>query len=202
MINTHKKKSADHMIAEKPILFTAPMVRAILDGRKTQTRLVLKPQQAWLWPNAKVGDLLWVREAFRTETPEQDHIAPRSLSPNLPMLFEADANWSQNKTVGKLRPSMVMPRWASRITLRVTDIRVQWLQDTSEEDATAEGCGDASHEDIAALFAENPSAYAVSMATTGIDPVTVFCVLWESINGPGSWDANPLVAAISFERVK
>lgn len=232
---------------EKPILFSAPMARAILDGRKTMTRRVLKPQpsmpfnaifyypgEGWFTGDGldgarnaprlrvpyAVGDTLWVRERFLPDAPETgagwddeglsfvewdgcgrrlDGVPKIYRKPEY-CIFAADPKWS-SATDWKWRPSIHMPRWASRLTLRVTAVKVERLQDISEADARAEGCGDAAHPDMAALFSEAPGAYAAHMATGGIDPVTLFEILWESINGPGSWDANPWVASYSFERV-
>lgn len=149
-------------MTDRPILFSAEMVRAILDGRKTQTRRVIKPQPpaeaesvlrqlysqdapkndgAWTWwagkpqkpitkplfcPYGKPGDLLWVRETW----------APLK-SGNVD--FAADWSDMMQKYAGKWRPSIHMPRWASRITLRITGVRVERLQDISEDDAWAEG---------------------------------------------------------------
>lgn len=262
---------------DKPILFSAPMVRAILDGRKTVTRRGLSKsntffngmtwpkyvrigdcnwQSAWVdagpspagntgpylhveWPYGKLcdggtdeklwarvyprtrpGDIIWVRERFLPDAPETDagwddeglsfvewdgcgrrlDGVPKIYRKPEYCIFAADPKWS-SATDWKWRPSIHMPRWASRLTLRVTAVKVERLQDISEADARAEGCGDAAHPDMAALFSEAPGAYAAHMATGGIDPVTLFEILWESINGPGSWDANPWVAAYSFERV-
>ena len=209
---------------ERPILFSGPMVRAILDGRKTQTRRVLKPQPVPVggpfyrpspmvapreWHSvSKEGNIvniqklpyaegteLWVREAWRTGI-EVEHVKPSEIGYTRPVRYEADDSVQPDvdgcakiptSRFGKLRPGMFMPRWASRITLRVTAVKVERLQDISEEDALAEGVGimDPHHPPppIRATYAE------------------MYRDLWTSINGPGSWDANPWVVAYSFERV-
>ena len=209
---------------ERPILFSGPMVRAILDGRKTQTRRVLKPQPVPVggpfyrpspmvapreWHSvSKEGNIvniqklpyaegteLWVREAWRTGI-EVEHVKPSEIGYTRPVRYEADDSVQPDvdgcakiptSRFGKLRPGMFMPRWASRITLRVTAVKVERLQDISEEDALAEGVGimDPHHPPppIRATYAE------------------MYRDLWDSINGPGSWDANPWVVAYTFERV-
>lgn len=193
-------------MTDRPILFSAPMVRALLAGTKTQMRRVIRPRHnpnrpslfdgtwsdsyvldpdnqkwrddAYPW---RVGDRLWVREAWRTER-TFDEVRPRDLPifelPGLPIFYEANDN-GQTSTWGnpwgeKRRPSMFMLRWASRLTLVVTGVKVERLQDISEEDAQAEGC------DGGSLC------------------VPVFRDLWKSINGPGSWEANPWVVALTF----
>lgn len=203
-------------MTERPILFSAPMVRAILEGRKTCTRRVLKPQPSiqatkigpcrftnsglseWTGETScmcaevkipqQIGDKLWVREAWRVETGDRNHVAPRDLPSDTKILFDADADWKNNTRVGKLRPSMFMCRWMSRITLRVTSIKIERLRDISEADARAEGAWHWKD--------------TWDQAQVIDDARDAFCHLWESINGPGSWDANPWVAAIGFEVVK
>ena len=196
-------------MTELPILFSASMVRAILKGRKTQTRRVVKPQPTmqevdgtygvsvlafkqkkgkghWIWPNAKDiivtecpygehGDRLWVREAF-TECPKGNFIYREQEETHDYGKSTADAN-------NKWTPSIYMPRRASRITLEITNIRVERLQDISDKDALAEGV-DQTNTSIKGYATER------------------FKNLWESINGAGSWDANPWVWVIEFKRVK
>ena len=183
---------------ERPILFSAPMVRAIMEGRKTQTRRVVKPiPPRGLTPNhcryGVPGDRLWVRETWahvfgheEYESWEMPHIKsfvvdnyltgsiPAGKPANGDTVYAADG-WDDYVENGdfRWRPSIHMPRWASRITLDVVDVRVQLLQDITQEDAGAEGVR--SREE--------------------------FHALWESINGAGSWDANPWVWAVTFKRV-
>ena len=194
---------------ERPILFSALMVRAILDGRKTQTRRIIKPQPPagvavhalgggaifmdWVdggpaaaamnpqpqCPYGKVGDQLWVRENFKTDS-QVDDVPPSELSQGEPILYIADNVYRQTGCApiewGKTRPNIFLPKWASRILLEITDVRVQRLQDISDEDAKREGCG--MHEDM--------SAYQE------------FYELWSSINGPESWEANLWCWVIEF----
>lgn len=133
------------------------------------------------------GDLLYVREAWRTESRAYDDLAPADMDADYPVLYDAGADWSLNKSTGRARASMHMPRWASRLTLEVTDIRIQRLQEISEEDATAEG---------AWLWREENDPAGV------IDhPRDAYCHLWDEINGdrPGlAWRCNPWVVAITF----
>ena len=202
-------------MTERPIIFSAPMVRAILDGRKTQTRRVLKPQPvqaAGPFSDVliggdrhpyRVGDTLWVREACRAEElPDgRDGVryeadqAWREIEPTR----EAADEWLTLLHYGKRRgvrvPSIHMPRWASRITLRVTGVRVERLHDISEQDAIAEGV----------LVGQLPGCFHSGIGRLDVEwrstATHAFEHLWESINGPGAWDANPWVAAISFERL-
>lgn len=196
---------------ERPIIFSAPMVRAILAGTKVQTRRVVKPEPAgsvttiyrpfasepnnWQgyadnvgfirWyggcPYGQPGDRLWVREAWRTDDSGDDHRAPGTLSPIYTRLCYPATDQRGSALMGKLRPSTQMPRWASRITLEVTAIRVERLQDISDADAMAEGIPH--HHDLVDCRRERYRA------------------LWEQINGPGAWDANPWVWVIEFKRV-
>lgn len=181
---------------ERPIIFSAPMVRALLDGRKTQTRRALKPQPEWVkdgvmcWRGVattiaahrlpyRIGASLWVREAW----------AQPAL---MPVQYRADppircGHW--NGELGPWSSPIHMPRWASRITLRVTGVRVQRLHDISEEDALAEGLERVGH---AWGFTGIPGSVAMQ-------PRTAFRVLWDHLHGPDAWNANPWVAAITFE---
>lgn len=201
---------------ERPILFSAPMVRAILDGSKTQTRRVVKGHALeWLekfTPDfvadpdndlcklGKVGDKLYVRETFSgphiMEKCDDYHACPPSEWPvETPIWYWADGeptwgDWTRP------RPSIFMPRWASRIDLLIKSVRVERLQDISETDATAEGCT----ENHNGYFWGGPHAVSgrKQMATAS----QAYRDLWESINGPDSWEANPWLWAIEFERVK
>ena len=177
---------------ERPILFSAPMVRAILAGTKTQTRRTVKithrtpglaacllpVDPAWVRPKVAAelcpygapGDRLWVRETFGTR------IVNDWPNPVGPIIYRADGNWEHNP--GRWHPSIHMARRWSRITLEITSIRVERLQEISEADCRAEGLGD-----------------SVDRAHHW------YRVLWDQINGPGSWDASPWVWVIEFKRV-
>lgn len=150
------------MTTERPMLFSAPMIRALLAGTKSQTRRVVKdtglyaidaaihgPETAARelqalasrCPYGQPGDRLWVREAFRFLA-VHDHVPPRELSSG-PVWFGADVGMPALRGLsqqGKLRPGMFMPRWASRLSLEVVSVRVERLQDISEADVRAEGC--------------------------------------------------------------
>jgi hypothetical protein len=215
------------------------MVQALLDGRKTQTRRVIKEVAGWgphvtdvvrsfgngryftcaadgshmsgdfPCPYGKPGDLLYVREAWRT--PESlDHLSPSEIAqrckeagyhgPWCPIVTVADNtahNWSEedgfrdDEPSGRFRQGMHMPRWASRITLRVTDVRVERVQDISEEDAGAEGA-----EPV--LFLDEMCGGSEEKNRRG------FHLLWNSINearGFG-WHKNPWVWVICFEVIR
>ena len=180
---------------ELPIRFSGPMVKAILDGSKTQTRRVVKqdrdglldckPTPAWdaFWqcvacPYGKPGDRLWVRETFGID--DEDGA----------VLYFADPDTAQNAEHARIcedryprrRPSIHMPRWASRILLEITDVRVERLQDISDRDARDDG---------AEQIGDCEGAY-----------VAGFRRLWESINGLDSWSANPWVWVIEFRRIE
>ena len=167
-------------MTERPILFNGPMVRAILDGRKTMTRRIVKAGTRDDWnacPYGVIGDRLWVRETWRCfggrEYEYQQH------QPSI--IYRADDGPTHNE--GGWRPSIFMPRWASRITLEITGVRVERLQDISEADAEAEGCtGD-------------------HRADRDSDAAQEFRSLWNQINGKrASWDSNPWVWVVEFRR--
>lgn len=202
-------------MTSRPILFSAPMVRAILSGAKSQTRRLLKPQPLggapellqhlvahghhrwatdepdedliWKCPYGQPGDRLWVREAWRT-TSAWDRTPPRNLPGRVDLHYEADGRPNAHFCFGKLRPGMFMPRGASRITLEVTGVRVERLQNISEDDAIAEGVN--VHPDHHGK--PRDSIYS---------PVQAYRDLWEQINGPGSWGANPWVWVVEFRRL-
>lgn len=229
-------------VKERPILFSAPMVRAILECRKTVTRRVmktqpevteeyLKSQGAWLddltlsqhvngaWqagfindhcPYGQIGDRLWVRETWLPD-PDADHDAwyghtetyhswsgcgsridgvPPALRNPEQCIYRADGEF------GGLvwRPSIHMPRWASRILLEITDVRVERLQDITYEEAVAEGVHRDSGSRMWAASDEGGACHKY--------PVPAFRDLWSGINGTGSWAANPWVWCVSFRRVE
>lgn len=222
---------------ERPILFTGAMVRALLDGTKTQTRRVVKPQPdfasarvaldgdvggthvvydddfggiglkrgsftAFVLPNIHCpygtpGDRLWVRETW-LEDPEDDGTwhytsymsCKGSPLSEIPRKFQkpehciyregwdgVDVRW---------RPSIHMPRWASRILLEIVAVRVERLQDIGVEDIEAEGVATSDE----AIMEHGCRARVLD-----------FTRLWESINRAGSWDANPWVWVVEFKRV-
>ncbi|MBB4642327.1 hypothetical protein [Rhizorhapis suberifaciens] len=206
-------------MADRPILFSAPMVRALLDGRKTQTRRIITttgkdmaPGQILIFegprfggtayrfaPRFAVSDRLYVREEWSTH-PSVDPMAPRDLGVGTPVYYRGTYEWSPSDTIGspfgRRRAGMHMPRWASRLTLTVTDVRVQRLQDISEEDAIAEGvscyiCGtgpiDGTSEHDCGCFHSKDLA------------IPSYRYLWDMINGIDAWDENPWVVAVSFD---
>jgi hypothetical protein len=210
------------------------MVRAVLDGSKTQTRRVLKKQfpddavmaempatdpiggwvisgHSGLWwddaascfddaircPYGQPGDRLWVRENGWERTERTERLACEGDDPWLPYYFDADGYTDQDvaylKVWGfKRRPSIHMPRWASRILLEITDVRVERLQDISEADARAEG---ARNLDVAS-GRETLDPYSRQGSC-----VAHYKHIWQDINGPDSWDLNPWVWVIEFKRV-
>ncbi|WP_186181671.1 hypothetical protein [Burkholderia gladioli] len=184
---------------ERPILFSAPMVRAILDGRKSQTRRVAKefdgrdnldailrrfPNQKGC-PYGEPGDRLWVRETWAQPAP---------LDPG-PTVYRADypgcvpAGFENIPPADAIRwkPSIHMPRALSRITLEITGVRVERLQDISVADALAEG--------VRVTYGEPFDAEHT------IADRRRFELVWKEINGAGSWESNPWVWVIEFARI-
>lgn len=209
--------SGGGVMRERPILFSGPMVRAILAGTKTQTRRVVKPQPTHFLggpgvtysdgsecpltpciehPNkpfsveirchyGQPGDRLWVRETWRGAGADLMYRADDGDG------FDGPPHGSRGSDV-PWRPSIHMPRAASRITLEITGVRVERLQDISEADAIAEGAPP-SHRSIDQIsreygFADFPRSW--------------FGQLWDTINGAGAWDANPWVWVVEFKRVQ
>lgn len=195
---------------ERPILFNGEMVRAILDGRKTQTRRIAKVtsegcKEGFITPLAgfvprsienhisycpfgKPGDRLWVRETWSKS--KQPY-----LSGHIFYRADGETNGKQFslsfvERESKWRPSIHMPRSASRILLEITNIRVERLNDISEEDAIAEGCVST------AVANESGNDYAGLYASEN------FSRLWKLINGKGSWDLNPFVWVIEFKVIE
>jgi len=183
-------------MTERGMIFNAPMVRAILDGSKTQTRRIMKLQphagvrpsvfvksgfedahgNELVCPFGQPGDRIWVRETFASGLSTKSTLAYRATHKreDLEDGFYDTIKWT---------PSIHMPRWASRITLEITDVRVERLNSISDTDANAEGV----------------SADRLSPARY------VFGSLWQSIYGadnPQSWQANPWVWVIEFRRVE
>ena len=212
---------------ERPILFNAAMVRAILAGQKTQTRRILKTQpihdhvlQGWIadkqandpaiavfgekrdypthsisirCPYGQVGDRLWVRETFVFGYEIDDGCSPIGEEKIWYRATDALDNWYDMGLDCEVnvpwKPSIHMPRGASRILLEITDVRIERLQCISQADAIAEGCsGKYGH-----LFGSD---------VTIEHPIEQYKDLWESINGEGSWGNNPWVWAISFKRIE
>lgn len=206
---------------ERPILFSAPMVRAILENRKTQTRRIVMPQPEYFSPPdvprrtiapgvhpyiacqyGSPGDRLWVRETFMPIPMEVAPDRPRTTNWNIvygaggqaemtalaeynPMLYNYE-RWS---------PSIHMPRWASRISLEITGIRIEKLQDISEADALSEGADHNGECDHARRSCEETGCFGRNSYRGG------YAKLWESINGHGAWDANPWVWVVEFCRI-
>lgn len=229
---------------ERPIIFSGPMVRAILRGEnpKTQTRRVMRVQPMDIvnlvdshnvfglclnsprviekvvqCPLGQPGDRLWVRETWNIADPAGDDALPEDIygpfAPFEGVQGERTIRWraiyrASNPAVhpkyGKAlwRPSIHMPRWASRITLEITNIRAERLQDISEADARAEGVEviDTDGEDMFYRdYFDESHTHNITTARGSFE------TLWQSIHGfkpPRSWDANPWVWAIEFKRVE
>lgn len=215
-------------MTEKPILFSGPMVRAILDGRKTVTRRIVKPQPDAIhgdepyWniggyrlradannplkcPYGSSGTRLWVRETWAVCAAYECY-APSVLTPHVGTIqYQAGGGMLNGEMLertcfdvdgelGRWRPSIHMPRWVSRISLEVTDVRVERLQDITEEDAIAEG--------IERTSGGNYWKDYLHPVMPAMTARYSFASLWKSINGPDSWEANPWVWTIAFNRLK
>ena len=205
-------------MTDKPMIFSAPMVKALLDGRKTQTRRILKPQPpadahmvraytenapraalrntvGWFVPEAgdlwpcndgdriplpyTLGDRLWVRETWgmglsdHGDCPRYKATMDYQCGDKIKPPHEGPFKW---------RSPIHMPRWASRLTLLVTDVRVQRLQEISVVDVFAEG----------AVPADLPHGSHIGRERD------FFRDLWNSLHGPDAWEANPWVCALTF----
>lgn len=220
---------------ERPILFSTPMLQAILAGTKTQTRRVVKPQPNGVWsippitvvdgrwgsngcvsdlrcPYGKPGDRLWVREAWMLPTePAEDMITvdyracleaetqgcDRVFLDDVTdaMFQDAQRIWDSDVKHARSgwRSGIHMPRWASRLLLEITDVRVERLQSISEADAKAEGAPAEFEVDLA-TFVHGKSLPA-STHYLG------FKHLWRDINGKDSWQANPWAWVVTFKPI-
>ena len=192
----------------RPILFSMPMVKAILEGRKTQTRRVVKNEvngyknkvtKQSICPYGCIGDILWVRESFRAI--EQDFGSPR---------YEYRATETIN-TFDKWKPSIHMPYDACRLWLRIIDIRFERLHDITSYDAVKEGINywniDRDAFEGGELIADyenymwrDDERYEDYHFPTYADPISSYMSLWEKINGTQSLKSNPFVWVIEFER--
>lgn len=215
-------------MTDRPILFSAPMVRALLAGTKTQTRRLIKPQPtvrengSWSWEGRNGGfvgsagthleafaesarhwariqpsDRLWVREAWRcngwaTDVATIFYAASEGDGYTAMCEQYPVADRRPLRVTAGWRPSIHMPRWASRLSLTVTDVRVERLQSISEDDAKAEGVVPYH------VRASGLDYYGPDHAMCGQDHRAGFCQIWEKINGIESWNANPWVVAYSF----
>lgn len=236
-------------IKERPILFSAPMVRAILEGRKTVTRRAVNPQpvltegSGFSWkghlfgrgsddretsrnfskyccPYGKPGDRLWVRETCFINDYRESSV-PENERADCEIHYRADGipDFEGEEELIRWRPSIHMPRWASRTLLEITDVRVERLQNISDEQAQAEGCfhtdygrkcghtgkGWTDVGDCAAPEAHHPPRNGWMWdKTTSPDQCLgtatwAFAHLWQSVGG--EWDANPWVWVVEFKQV-
>lgn len=209
---------------ERGIIFNAEMVKAILDGRKTQTRRIVKnvmlDNGIWLkkptktrsgttthvldapkynlCPLGKVGDRLYVRETWMPDAPRDGtwgdvefYGCKDSQLSMIPECYRTPehciyrASWDGAEMIG-WTPSIHMPRWASRITLEIVDVRVERLNDISNDDAKSEGCW---------------YGRGGGVPDKALTPSDQFPTLWEEIYGDGSWSSNPWVWVIEFKRI-
>lgn len=192
------------MADEYPMLFSGPMVRALLNGTKTKTRRVIKEYkldwelcseemedlelQGWwsqyghhfkLPSNHRVNDIIYVREAWRTWK-DFDDVKPSKLRPDVPVFWEADRDNCDRH--GKLRPGMFLPKHFSRIKRLVTGLRVEKLQDITHQDAIDEG---------------------VRTDMDQPNPINAYAELWDSLNADRghSWESNPWVSVTTLKSI-
>ena len=220
----NSKTQKENAMKERPILFKGAMVRAILEGRKTQTRRVVKEStmslvfwehggyqprrmengETWTFedkqtglyastaptfkcPYGTPGDRLWARETWRSyDVDGTVEGAKKSLR------YRADGG----EAMITWKPSIHMPRWASRITLEIVSVRVERLNDITEEDAKAEGCESGIWDQQSGVLAGETDPEDVATFRDG------YGFLWESINGHGSWQFNPWVWVVEFKKVQ
>lgn len=211
---------------ERPILFSAPMVRAILDGDKTVTRRVAKltdsgrvkavgsshnwhtgdPEAYKACPYGQPGDRLWVRETWAIEgCGRRVSLDPRAWDDGWPVdrlrYIATDKSPAEQDDEGgapywwNSRPSIHMPRWASRINLEITNVGLERLNNLTVADAFSEGI-------IELDLGGCPAQFGTGRPDENMRdrPRPAFIALWESINGPGSWCDNPLVWVVQFRR--
>ena len=216
-----------------PILFSTEMVQAILQGRKTQTRRIVKfePREGYLpelktdhfgeyflsfrkskteienkilkSPYGNVGDILWVRENFYTIESENNWSVSQLVMFESEVFYTADiTNYETKRPLhrGKNRPSIHMPKTFARIFLKITNVRIERLNDISDKDSIAEG--------IKTDNCEGKDCYYFYPCNDLRDdsyldhPKTSFYSLWNSINGEESWKLNPWVWVIEFEKIE
>lgn len=221
---------------ERPIIFSGPMVKAILEDRKSQTRRVIKPQpefngKTWSWhpkangetaiitpgdwatspsmpkycPYGQPGDRLWVRETFAEREHNTQTVSETTV------LYRADGRAEIFSSKGrsassvdvlgapdKWKPPIFMPRWASRITLEITDIRVERLHEISETDAIAEGVRLLRDDSGSFAGREGPG----NLVTPWLTAKEAFADKWDTINGKRApWSSNPWCWVLSFRKV-
>ena len=204
---------------ERPILFSGMMVRAILEGKKTMTRRICKHQPPNgverialdMWddgvkihnPYGWKGDRLWVRETWSIIS----HPAPLYGPPDNEILYRADFSYDASPLQwgDKWRPSIFMPRSICRILLEIINIRVERLQDITEEEAIAEGIepipfADSKKKDNM-FTVTTPEGDKYNYSSNFKTAKEAFKALWQSINGPGSWEQNPWVWVIEFKKL-
>lgn len=189
IIKLHKKQF--NMTKQHPILFSSSMVRAILSGQKSQTRRIVtdkhlkdlqldkRPQSnLQMSPYGKMGESLWVKEEWRVSK-KYDDLKPRDIPMDIIIEYRAESI-VHKIDFGKWRSPLFMCRHFSRILLEITEVRIEYLNDCSQEDAQSEGVVD--------ITINHQISFRELYKNT-----------WESLHWKGSWETNPLVWVISFE---
>jgi hypothetical protein len=213
------------------MLYSAPMVRGLLNDTKNQTRRVVKqqivqddrfvggfkligpggvetaidgPLASFQSPYGSPGDRLWVRETFCPIYPQDP-----TYNSGRPIEYDYAATYQHGNRLGdslgvkkRWKPSIHMPRRASRITLEITGVRVERLQDISEADAIAEGVESFTYRGLTTYHNYALSDEWAEVSPMLESPIESYQTLWESINGPDSWAENPWVWVVEFKRVE
>ncbi len=197
-------------MTDRPIIFSAPMIRALLAGRKTQTRRLATSPLVKCVP----GDRLWVRETWKSHS-SWDAMPPRDV-PKANIFYRADDRYSPSGC--RWRSPLHMPRWGSRMTLVVTDVRRQTLQEINEDDARAEGCevhpfpgpwwqgyrddgdGELMHQEAVGDQPPNWMIDPKPMCSKHLDRSArdAFRALWMDLHDIESWRSNPDIVALTF----
>lgn len=216
----------------RPIIFSAPMVRALIDGRKTQTRRIVKPKPLWVYadqvpvktkdadprgaiscPFGVPGDKLYVREKFGYANAGKHRVIVYAADESAWHIVADEGGEGDERSRGKRvdrskidpvhrwYPSIHMPRWASRITLTITNVRVERVQDISDADVVAEGTFDAPVNEDSVVRIRTVQQYRGKPELCNDRAFASrarFMVLWDSIHGTGAWDRNDWIWALTF----
>lgn len=199
---------------DRPIIFSPPMVSAILSGKKTVTRRIIKtPGSQKTCPYGQPGDRLWLKESFyafgywenrfnQQHQREEWHFIDQTHASGHDYQFTAPTDYvkkprADNRLAWWLRPSLFMPRRASRIDLQIVDVHMERLRDITDEQAQAEGFSPL-YDGMHGYYLNHLTLPNVGISVTA---VIAFAVYWQSLNGTESWEENPWVWVVGFRRI-
>ena len=182
-------------MAEKPIIFSAPMVLALLCGRKTVTRRIVNGCIDKAKPPCAPGDILWVREAWRTVS-SLNNTPPSSMPKSSPIEYMAETKKIFTFPESRIRSPLHMPHWASRINILVTDVRMERLHEITYLDCLREGVIGYVHQPCKGSEALREYLASDDHRRSVIDS---YSCIWNEIHGNGAWANNPHVWRIEFE---